>query len=67
MRRNHLKPENLETLFLPAALKVTIKSVTPEDTMYVSPNLSPVYSEIVVTSMKQSPIHLNHIHTQKFM
>ena len=28
MRRNHLKPENLETLFLLAALKMFIKSVT---------------------------------------
>ena len=27
-RRNHLKPENLETLFLLSALKVPIKSVT---------------------------------------
>ena len=27
-RRNHLKPENLETLFVPSALKVSIKSVT---------------------------------------
>ena len=27
-RRNHLKPENLETLFLPSAIKVTIKSGT---------------------------------------
>ena len=28
MRRNHLKPENLETLFLLSALKMPIKSVT---------------------------------------
>ena len=27
-RRNHLQPENLETLFLPSALKLPIKSVT---------------------------------------
>ena len=27
-RKNHLKPENLETLFLLSALKMPIKSVT---------------------------------------
>ena len=31
-RRNHLKPENLETLFLLSALKVHIKSVISNQT-----------------------------------
>ena len=31
-RKNHLKPENLETLFLLSALKMPIKSVTSYQT-----------------------------------